>query len=38
MRKALSSIAPKILTEPYVKYDEVILITLWKMVNINFKG
>lgn len=38
MRKALSSIAPKILTGHYVKDNEVILIILWKMVNTNFKG
>lgn len=38
MRKALSSIAPKILTKHYVEDNEVILIILWKMVNTNFKG
>ena len=38
MRKALSSITPKILTEHYIKDHEMILIVLWKMVSINFKG
>ena len=38
MRKALSFIASKILTENFVKENEMILIVLWKVVSANFKG
>lgn len=38
MRKVLLFIILKIFIEYYIKDYEMILIVLWKMVSINFKG